>query len=308
MNSEFKKKYKSEILPAFWSLISDKTKIQHPLEWNSQTKTKPKKNPDLKELNKPALPALAALTTVHMYRKESLLTDSSTAYLNTVHPTKLRVNLNEVPSTKAQTTKKNKQNKTNKTNKSGLRLASLLHLRNEKQKSKTSNVICEYLKTFSKYRKRKTGLLINHNQQIAYNFNSQNLSLSLRGVKPTDAVPFTFAFQKEKEAKTKNITKNIIDHWSKELLSLYPKPKKQQYPPLPLSLVKPRQMDTASVAIAKKEVNDCKTHIKMKIFSWWRFIFTEINFSILLRYFLHYKHCFHYFLVYCYCLWQNLIQ
>jgi hypothetical protein len=151
-----------------------------------------------------------------MYRKESLLTDSSTAYLNTVHPTKLRVDLNEAPSTKTKTKKNKKNKKQNKkgraTNKSGLRLASLLHLRNEKQKSKTSNVIYEYLKTFSKYRERKTGLLINHNQQIVYNFNSQNLSLSLRGVKPTDAVPFTFAFQKEKEAKTKNINKNIIDH------------------------------------------------------------------------------------------------
>jgi hypothetical protein len=175
----------------------------------------------------------------------------------------LRVNLNEAPSTKTTTTKKNKQkNKQNK--KSGLRIAwpwprpwpTLLQLRNEKQKSKTSNEIYEYLKTFSKYRERKPGLLQNYNQQIAYNFNSQNLSLSLRGLealinnsfnkiepliiksfkiktnekKSKDAVPFTF--QKEKEAKaqlanttTTNINKNktiyIKDLLNKQLLGLY---------------------------------------------------------------------------------------
>jgi len=100
----------------------------------------------------------------------------------------LRVNLNEAPSTKTTTKNKTKrqsqkkQTKKQKKQKSRLRFASLLKLRNKKQKSKPSNEIYEYLKTFSKYRERKPGLLKNYNQQIAYNFNSQNLSLSLRGL------------------------------------------------------------------------------------------------------------------------------
>ena len=133
MNSEFKNKnkYKYEILPAFWSLFSNKKKNQHPLElWKSKTTkkttTQPTTTPDLKELNKQIF---FSLTSLHMYRKESLLTDSSTAYLNTVHPTKLRVNLNEAPSTKKnkktkqknKQTKKNKNKQKNKNKKSGLR-------------------------------------------------------------------------------------------------------------------------------------------------------------------------------------------
>jgi len=165
MNSKFNNKSKY-IIPTIWNLISNTKKPQHPLEgWNSKTQTKTvanatkTKTPDLKELNKQIF---FSLTPSQRYRKESLLTDSSTAYLNTVHPTKLRVNLNEAPSTKTTTTKKQKtknkkQTKTNK--KSGLRFASLLQLRNKKQQSKTSNEIYEYLKTFSKYRERKPGLL-----------------------------------------------------------------------------------------------------------------------------------------------------
>jgi hypothetical protein len=98
----------------------------------------------------------------------------------------LRVNLNEAPSTKRQSQKRGrsqslKTTKKKQQKKSGLRSASRLHLRGgaEKQKSKTSNVISEYLKTFSKNRTRKPGVLINYNQQIAYNFNIKNVSLSL---------------------------------------------------------------------------------------------------------------------------------
>jgi hypothetical protein len=150
-----------------------------------------------------------------MYRKESFLTKTSTAYLNSVHPTKLRVNLKKNPPSKKLL---------------GLRVAP----------SNTSDVIYEYLKTFSKYSNRKNGVLINFNQHIAYNFNSQNLLL--RGVEPlinnslkiktnknksTNAVPFTFSFQLEKAqvAKaTENINKNININYplNKPLLGLYP--------------------------------------------------------------------------------------
>jgi hypothetical protein len=42
-----------------------------------------------------------------------------------------------------------------------------------KQLSKSSDVIYEYLKSFSKYSNRKKGLLIKNNQHIAYNFSSK---------------------------------------------------------------------------------------------------------------------------------------
>ena len=175
---------------------------------------------ELTELNKQIF---SPLTPSPIYRKESLLTKTSTAYLNSVHPTKLRVNLNKTPSTKLP----------------GL----------TKSPSNSSDEIYEYLKTFSKYSNRKNGVLINYNQHIAYNFNSKNLLL--RGVEPlmnnslkiktntnksTNAVPFTFAFQLEKAkvaplvydqsgiGKTTNINKNINinDLLNKPLLGLYP--------------------------------------------------------------------------------------
>ena len=202
-----------------------------------------------------------------MNRKESLLTKTSTAYLNSVHPSflsglsglsglceatsigckvasqsigckvasqsigkKLRVNLNEAPSKKLP----------------GITVAP----------SKTSDVIYEYLKTFSKYSNRKNGVLINYNQYIAYNFYNKNLLLSqvdplidkylkikTNKNKSKNAVPCTFAFQlkKAKVAKTtlwsvtpraqaKNINKNIninINYpLKKPLLGLYPYSKK----------------------------------------------------------------------------------
>jgi hypothetical protein len=123
----------------------------------------------------------------------------------------LRVNLKKAPSTKLR----------------GLTLAP----------SNFSDEISEYLKTFSQYKKRKKGVLINYNQHLAYNFNSKNLLL--RGVEPlinnslktntnnsTNAVPLTFAFQLEKKVAktTTNINKNINinDHLNKPLLGLYP--------------------------------------------------------------------------------------
>jgi hypothetical protein len=102
--------------------------------------------------------------------------------------------------------------------------------------SKSSDKIYEYIKTLSKYRKRKNGLLINQNQHIVYNFNSKNLLL--RGAEPlinnslktnknnsTNAVPFTFQLEKAKVAKaTEKINKNInINYPLKKLLvDLYP--------------------------------------------------------------------------------------
>jgi hypothetical protein len=147
-----------------------------------------------------------------MYRKESLLTNTSTAYLNSVHPKKLRVNFNKTPSKKLL----------------GLTVSP----------SNTSDVIYEFLKTFSKYSNRKNGVLINFNQHIAYNFNSKNLIV--RGVEPlinnslkiktnknksTNAVPITFQLEKAKVAKaTENINKNININYplNKPLLGLYP--------------------------------------------------------------------------------------
>ena len=201
-----------------------------------------KESPDLKELNKQNF---FPLTHLHLYRKESLLTETSTAYLNSVHPTKLRVNLNKTPSPKFH----------------GLTVAppcnwasgplqmrigplAFEHRANEMKCSNTSDVIYEYLKTFSNYSHSKKGVLINFNQHIAYNFNKKNLLL--RGVEPiinnylklkinknksTNAVPFTNSFQLEKAKvakSTENINKNInINyHLNKPLLGIYPESKK----------------------------------------------------------------------------------
>jgi len=124
-----------------------------------------KQTPDLTELNKQIF---FPLTQLHIYRKESLLTETSTAYLNSVHPTKLRVNLNQKP-TKLRVNLNKHHLKTKHTNKklNGLNVAP----------SKTSDVIYEYLKTFSKYSNSQKGVLINFNQHIAYNFNNRNILL-----------------------------------------------------------------------------------------------------------------------------------
>jgi hypothetical protein len=135
-----------------------------------------KQIPDLIELNKQIF---FPLTQLHIYRKESLLTETSTTYLNSVHPKKLRVNLNlkkKPKKLRVNLKKKPKKLRVNlnkhrfkKTNKKlkGLRVAS----------SKTSDVIYEYLKTFSKYSNSQKGVLINFNQHIAYNFNNRNILL-----------------------------------------------------------------------------------------------------------------------------------
>jgi hypothetical protein len=69
----------------------------------------------------------------------------------------LRVNLNKTPSTKHS-------------------YRSLRGLQNIRvSTSNRSDVIYEYLKTFSNYSNQKKGVLINFNQHIAYNFNSKNL-------------------------------------------------------------------------------------------------------------------------------------
>ena len=191
--------------------------------------------PDLTELNKQIF---FPLTHLPKHRKESLINNNSTAYLNSVHPTKLRVNLNKSPSTNHQ----------------GLRALKDIRVAH----SNKSDVIYEYLKTFSKYSNQKKGVLINFNQHIAYNFNSKNLLV--RGVEPqnnnslqiktnknksTNVVPLTFSLQLGKanvypsygrlvnegegnKAKasgaTENINKNININYplNKPLLGLYP--------------------------------------------------------------------------------------
>ena len=174
-----------------------------------------KKSSGLQELNKQIF---FPLTSQHRYRyrKESLLNKTTVAYLNSVHPTKLRLNLNEAPSKK--------------------------HPGLKEAPSHPSDVIYEYLKSFSKYSNRKNGLLLTYNQHIVSNFNKRNLLL--RGVEPlidktlksktnknqsqsTKAVQFTVAFQlaRTKVAKaTQNINKNIdIDNLlNKPLLLIYP--------------------------------------------------------------------------------------
>jgi len=174
----------------------------------------------LKEFNKQNFFPLSQLQ-LHKYRKESLLTEQSIAYLNSVHPTKLRVNLNKTPSTKHQ----------------GLRVA----LSNSSDE--ISDEIYEYLKTFSNYSNSKNGVLMNYHQHIAYNFNSQNLllrgaeylmnnSLNLKTNKnkSTNAVSFN-SFQLEQAAvatATENINPNININYSvnKPLLGLYPESNK----------------------------------------------------------------------------------
>jgi len=200
---------KYNILTAIWSLLK-KPKYQPLAGCDSILK----KSSVLQELNKQIF---FPLTSLPRYRKESLLNKTTAAYLNSVHPTKLRLNLNEAPSKKQP----------------GLKEAP----------SHPSDVIYEYLKTFSKYSNRKNGLLLTYNQHIVYNFNRRNLLL--RGVEPlidntlksktnknqsTKAVQFTVAFQlaRTKVAKAtqniQNINKNIdIDNLlNKPLLLIYP--------------------------------------------------------------------------------------
>jgi hypothetical protein len=165
---------------------------------------------------------------LHKYRKESLINNQSTAYLNSVHPTKLRVNLNKT------TSKKKKKH---------LRLRRLKGIR--VGPSNRSDIIYEYLKTFSKYSNQKKGILINFNQHIAYNFNSKNLlvrrveplnnnSLQIKTNKnnSTNAIPVTYEswsnVEVAKAKATENINKNININYplNKPLLGLYPVSKK----------------------------------------------------------------------------------
>jgi hypothetical protein len=88
INSEYKNE--SKLISALRSLIN--MEEHQPLVGGDILLTK---TPDLTEIHKQIF---FPLTSLHMYRKESLLTKKSTAYLNSVHPTKLRVNLNEGPS------------------------------------------------------------------------------------------------------------------------------------------------------------------------------------------------------------------
>ena len=150
------------------------------------------KTPDFKELNKQIF---FPLTPSHIYRKESLLTETSIAYLNSGNPTKFRVNLNKPPS---------------KQKFLGLKIAS----------SKTSDYTYEYIETLSNYINNKKGELINFNQHIAYNFNKKNillrgdnpliknsLEIKTNKIESTNAVPFTIFFQKAPKSQVVPVAK-----------------------------------------------------------------------------------------------------
>jgi Mitochondrial ribosomal protein (VAR1) len=139
------------------------------------------KSPDLAEINKQIF---FPLTSLHSYRKESFLNKTSTDYLKSLHPTKMRVNLNEAPS------KEKTQN--NNTKFKGYSLVS----------TKSSDVLYEYLKSFSKYRKRKTGLIIKQNQHIVYNFTKKRL------IKTGDEALYKKAIKKIIQKLTAKILKN----------------------------------------------------------------------------------------------------
>ena len=149
-----------------------------------------KKSSDFKELNKQIF---FPLTPSHIYRKESLLNETSIAHLKSGNSTKFRVNLNKTPS---------------KHKLLGLKIAS----------SKTSDGTYEYIKTLSNYSINTNGELINFNQHIAYNFNKKNLllrgdipliknSLEIKTNKKesTNAVPSTISFQKAQKAQKSQV-------------------------------------------------------------------------------------------------------
>jgi Mitochondrial ribosomal protein (VAR1) len=143
MNLEFLT-HKSKILNNTPSLINKK---HQPLVGGVDVY--PGIRPKTPDLNKSDLSKqiFFPLTSTHRSRKESLLNNTSTAYLNSVHPKKLRVNLNEAPSTKLKCI--------------------------TKPPSKSSDEIYKYLKALSKYLKRQKGLLTKKTQHIAYNFQSK---------------------------------------------------------------------------------------------------------------------------------------
>ena len=214
INSEYQIQYKNnnynDLFPNIKQTNLNK-QTQHPLMRWDGIRTE---SPDLTELNKKFF---FTLNHLHVYRKESLLTNTSTAYLNSVHPSKLRVNLNKTPSNSKELL--------------GLKVAP----------SKTSDILYEFIKSISKYRNRQKGLLINFNQHIAYNFNSENLliraakaeinnSLQIKTNKNknTNAVPFTYSFQlaQAKVAKaTENKSININYPLNNPLLGWYPESK-----------------------------------------------------------------------------------
>ena len=226
--------------------ISTKTK-QKPLKGLDGIITE---SPNLKELTKQIFFPLSHLHK-YIYRKESLLTEQSIAYLNTVHPNK----------NKQKSRVKLKKQKTKTSTKHRGRVSS----------SNITDVIYEYLKTFSNYSIKKKGVLINFNQHIGYNFNRRNLLL--RGVESpnnnslqvktnknqsTNAFPFAFSVQLEKKAQVpsvpsvesvatvttvpsvpkatenmnKNINININYPLNKPLLGLYPDPESNKNTPI----------------------------------------------------------------------------
>jgi hypothetical protein len=157
-----------------------------------------KKSNDLKELNKTKFFSLNPF--LHWQSNESFLNNNSIAYLNSVHPTKLRLNLKEAPSTNLKGLKEapfTSELFPEPTNRALLGTKAVevttrkweATLQRHKQqwkrlkatKSKPSDVLYKYLNTFSKYSTRIKGLLFKYNQLIAYNFKKK---IKLRGVEP----------------------------------------------------------------------------------------------------------------------------
>ena len=142
---------------------------------------------------------------------------------------------------------------------------------------KSSDVIYEYLKTFSKYSNRKNGLLLKYNQHIAYNFKK---NIKLRGVEPltnntlnlkTNKNNYTSADQFIENAK-ENLNKNIIKHinnvLNKPLVSIYPK-YSQLYPPFSKtkrqSQTKTKTKTKTKIAVDPNRLKRLKTYISPEL-------------------------------------------
>lgn len=133
-------------------------------------------------------------------RKGSLLNQKTYDYLNSVSPTKLTFFKGSSSTTTLGSNPNVHKTLFNLSGKNNETLPSLSGQWGPEQKEasiKTRNdVIYQYLKTFSIFNKKKNGILIQYNQHIGYNYNSQNILL--RGVEP----------QTTKSLKTnKNITR-----------------------------------------------------------------------------------------------------
>ena len=212
------------------------------------------------DLNKTKFFSLNPFPFLQWQSNESFLNNNSIAYLNSVHPTKLRLNLKEAPSTNLKGLKEapftselfpepnNRALLGTKAVEVTTRKWGATLQRHKQQwkrlkakKSKPSDVLYKYLNTFSKYSTRIKGLLFKYNQLIAYNFKKK---IKLRGVEPltnntlnlkTNKNNYTSAEQFLENVTTETLSKNILTNiknvLNKPLGSRYPK-YSQLYPPI----------------------------------------------------------------------------